>query len=105
MECELCITEHNGKYLEISNYNFYYEKYIVLESLVFNGKKKKFLYIINLESDNFQLKIGRGKKVDILITNISVSRKHCLLVRKNNNIYLDDYNSKFGTLILYKVLF
>ena len=105
-ECELCnnkfpdIIEYNGKFLELSNNNFCYEKYIVLESLVFDEKKKKFLYIINLENDNLQLKIGRGKDVDILTTDISVSRIHCLLVRDKNNIYLDDYNSKFGTLIL-----
>ncbi len=110
-ECELCnnkfpdIIEYNGKFLELSNNNFCYEKYIVLESLVFDEKKKKFLYVINLENDNLQLKIGRGKDVDILTTDISVSRIHCLLVREKNNIYLDDYNSKFGTLILYKVLF
>ena len=105
-ECELCnnkfpdIIEYNGKFLELSNNNFCYEKYIVLESLVFDEKKKKFLYVINLENDNLQLKIGRGKDVDILTTDISVSRIHCLLVREKNNIYLDDYNSKFGTLIL-----
>ena len=105
-ECELCnnkfpdIIEYNGKFLELSNNNFCYEKYIVLESLVFDEKKKKFLYVINLENDNLELKIGRGKDVDILTTDISVSRIHCLLVREKNNIYLDDYNSKFGTLIL-----
>ena len=89
-ECELCnnkfpdIIEYNGKFLELSNNNFCYEKYIVLESLVFDEKKKKFLYVINLENDNLQLKIGRGKDVDILTTDISVSRIHCLLVREKN---------------------
>ena len=105
-ECELCknkfpdIIEYNGKFFEITNYNCCYEKYIVLESLVFDEKKKKFLYVINLENDNLQLKIGRGKEIDILITDISISRIHCLLVRDKNNVYLDDCNSKFGTLIL-----
>ena len=105
-ECELCknkfpdIIEYNGNFLEISNYYFCYEKYIILESLVFDGKKKKFLYVINLENDNSQLKIGRGKDIDILVTDISISRIHCLLVRDKNNVYLNDYNSKFGTLIL-----
>ena len=105
-ECELCknkfpdIIEYNGKFFEISNYNCCYEKYIVLESLVLDGKNKRFFYVINLENDNLKLKIGRGKEIDILITDISISRIHCLLVRDKNNVYLDDCNSKFGTLIL-----
>ena len=106
LECELCknkfpdVIQYNNKLLNISNFNYCYDKYLILESLVFDGKKNKFLYVINLENDNLKLRIGRGKEIDILITDISVSRVHCILTKDKNNIYIEDNNSKFGTLIL-----
>ena len=106
LECELCknkfpdIIKHNNNYFQISNYNFYYKNYIVFESLVVDGKKNKFLYVINLNEDYLKLKIGRGIEANIVITDISISRFHCKLIKEKNKIYLEDDNSKFGTLIL-----
>jgi len=44
--------------------------------------------------------LGRGHKANVLLSDISVSRVHCLLNIENNNIYLEDNNSKYGTLVL-----
>ena len=40
--------------------------------------------------------------MDIRITDISVSRKHAILHYENGKFFLEDNNSKFGTLILLK---
>ena len=44
--------------------------------------------------------MGRGHEANVLLSDISVSRVHCLLNIENNNIYLEDNNSKYGTLVL-----
>lgn len=45
------------------------------------------------------IKKGRGHDCDIRITDISVSRCHALIKLDKGNFYLEDNNSKFGTLI------
>lgn len=45
-------------------------------------------------------KIGRGHDSDLRINDISVSRCHAKISFRNNNFYLSDNMSKFGTLVL-----
>lgn len=59
----------------------------------------KGLHIINLSQKNM-IKIGRGHDVDVRINDISVSRFHAIIRIEKNNLYMEDNNSKFGTLIL-----
>jgi hypothetical protein len=42
---------------------------------------------------------GRGHECDIRITDISVSRFHACLKLKKNEFWIEDYTSKFGSLI------
>ena len=106
IECELCKSKfpdyikHNGKLFEIIDFHSYYKKYIVIESLILDNKKNKFLYVANLEKENINLRLGRGKDADLLLTDVSISRVHCVLVKEKNKLFLEDNNSKFGTLIL-----
>ena len=106
IECELCknkfpeIIKHNGKLFDVLNYKNCYSKYVVLETLIVDSKKNKFLYVINMERNYKKLNIGRGKEAEILLTDVSVSRIHSIISREGNNIFLEDNNSKFGTLIL-----
>ena len=106
IECELCKSKfpdyikHHGKLFEIIDFHSYYKKYIVIESLILDKKNNKFLYVANLENQNINLKLGRGKDSDLLLTDVSVSRVHCFLIKEKNKIFLEDNNSKFGTLIL-----
>ena len=106
IECELCknkfpdYIKHNGKLYEIIDFHNYYKKYMVIESLVLDNRQNKFLYVINMEEINFNLKVGRGNESEILLTDSSVSRIHFFLIKQKNNIYIEDNNSKFGTLIL-----
>jgi len=55
--------------------------------------------VISLAKKN-PIKLGRGHDVDIRTTDISVSRFHALLKYNKGNFYIEDNNSKFGTLVL-----
>lgn len=57
-------------------------------------------YIINTENKP-HIRIGRGQESDVRITDdISVSRCHAIIKKSTKgDYYLEDYNSKFGTLI------
>jgi hypothetical protein len=105
VECELCKTKfpdyirHNGKLFALLDFNYEYKNYMILESLTLDKHKNKFLYVISLEN-NHKIKLGRGHDSDILLSDISVSRIHCVISTENKNVYVEDNNSKFGTLIL-----
>lgn len=47
-----------------------------------------------------EIKIGRGHQCDLRVADISVSRTHSLIKYENENFYIFDNDSKFGTLIL-----
>ena len=44
--------------------------------------------------------MGRGHDSDIRIADISVSKCHAVIKYDNGEFYLEDNNSKFGTLVL-----
>lgn len=109
-ECELCkhifpdYVFHDNKLFEIKNIESNFTNYLILESLTLDIHKNKFIYIISLDNPEHAIKVGRGKESDVLITDITVSRLHCNIILENNNglrnIFIEDNNSKFGTLIL-----
>ena len=109
-ECELCkhifpdYVFHDNKLFEIKNVESNFTNYLILESLTLDIHKNKFIYIISLDHPEYPIKVGRGKESDVLITDITVSRIHCNFIVENNNghrnIFVEDNNSKFGTLIL-----
>jgi len=45
-------------------------------------------------------KLGRGHESDVRITDISVSRFHAMLRCTKDGYFIEDNNSKFGTLAL-----
>ena len=47
-----------------------------------------------------KITIGRGLNVDMRVPEISVSRNHATIYFENGNFYIDDTNSKYGTLVL-----
>ena len=103
--CELCQTkfpdyiEHKGKLYEILDFQSEFEYYFIIESLTMDKNDYRFIYVISLNQSK-KLKIGRSNEVDLVFGDISVSRIHSILTIENKNIYLEDNNSKFGTLIL-----
>lgn len=59
--------------------------------------KKKHQFVFNPENKVF---IGRDKhNNNIYINDTSVSKKHCCIYCKNNQVYLEDLNSANGTII------
>ena len=46
-----------------------------------------------------EINIGRFTECDLRINEISVSRYHSKIYKKHNKVYIEDLQSKFGTLI------
>ena len=104
-ECELCkaklpdLVNHNGKLYSLLDFSDEFKNYLILESLTLDKENNKFLYVISLDK-NGDIKVGRGQLCDILLSDVSVSRVHCILTIDGKNIYIHDNDSKFGTLVL-----
>lgn len=50
-----------------------------------------------------EFKIGRGHESEVRINDISVSRCHAVIrYRENDGFYIEDNQSKFGTIVLLK---
>ena len=105
LECELCKTQFpdiitkNGNIYNISEFKPEFENYLIFESLTLDKNKNKYNYIISLNENN-KIYVGRDKESHVLFSDISVSRTHCIFHIENNNIYINDNDSTFGTLIL-----
>ena len=105
VECELCKTKlpdiirHKGKLLPISEFKSPYKNHLILESMTLDKNKNRYIYVINL-TQNKKIKIGRGNESNVIFSDISVSRIHCVLSVEGKNVYIEDYDSTFGTLIL-----
>ena len=105
IDCELCKTKlpdyirHKNRLYKIIEFHTNFKNYLSFENLTLDKQKNKFIYVINLSKDK-KIKVGRGHESNILLSDISVSRVHCLLNIENENVYLEDNNSKYGTLVL-----
>lgn len=124
-ECELCKSPYpitiqsNSRNIDLMTIDKPMRSYIMLESIPdrkFNRannrgnppeqeggevKHAKSLYVI-APDDNKGVKLGRGHQSDIVLDDISVSRVHSEIAFKNNNFYLRDLDSKFGTLVEFR---
>ena len=104
LDCELCKQvfpfqiAHNNRIVDIVEIEKPTKDFIIFESL--NSTSQKVFFIINTENKPV-IKVGRGQESDIRITDdISVSRCHATIKRNAKGDYiLEDYNSKFGTLV------
>ena len=106
--CELCKTKfpefinYNGKILDLIFYKTNYDKYVIFESMKIDHKiHKKFIHILSLDNAK-RIILGRANDCEISFPELSVSRYHCFLHfdTKNQNLYLEDNCSKFGSLVL-----
>jgi len=59
------------------------------------------VHIIKMETKT-NIRLGRGHDSDIRITDISVSRCHAVIKLEKGSFYIEDNNSKFGTLVYVK---
>ena len=108
VECELCKTKFpdiiikNGKKYNVSEFKPDYENYFIFESLTLDKNRNKYIYIVALNENEDKIYLGRDRECNVLFSDISVSRTHCIFSIENNNIYLNDNDSTFGTLVLMK---
>lgn len=105
IKCELCnsklpdIINHKGLSYNLTEFIPGFNSYLILESLTLDKHKNKFNYVVNLEQ-NKVIKIGRAHDSQILFSDISVSRTHCVMTLENRKIYIEDNDATFGTLVL-----
>lgn len=104
LECELCKKPLNekvrlkGQIIDLIDIQKPEKNYMVLEAINKEKAENKYLYIIHMK-DKQIIKIGRANDSDVRITDISVSRNHANLKLFEGSFYIEDNNSKFGTLI------
>jgi len=107
-ECEICLKEY-PKYIKYKNhiynmidYNITYDQYIIIDYTLYDDTKKrtfrKGIIIVKI-NENENITIGRNQTNIIKLKDISVSRSHCYIFKKDNKIYISDKGSKFGTLL------
>ena len=105
IDCELCKNKlpdyirHKNKLYKIIEFKIDFKNYISFENLTLDKQKNKFIYVINLDKKK-DIKIGRGHEANIILSDISVSRVHCVINVYNKNVYLQDNEAKYGTLVL-----
>ena len=74
--------------------------YVVLDTISTDDDSPPLRYIAKFSKNNI-LKIGRGLDMNLIMNDLSISRNHCQLqISENGKIYLQDNDSKFGTLVL-----
>ena len=105
ISCELCKEKfpdyliHNNNYYNILFYQPSFNEFIIFETLKEGRENHKYYYILNLDKKD-TYNIGRASECDMSLSELSVSRFHCILHKEDGKIYLEDNTSKFGTLIL-----
>ena len=106
-ECEICKEEY-PKYLKnrdklypLVDLEPSFNEYMLCDYCLYDDTKKKTfrkgVLLINLSKKN-EITIGRTQSNLIKLKDISVSRMHCSIIRKQNNLYIIDKGSKFGTM-------
>ena len=74
--------------------------FIVIESLIHEKNTSRIIHVIMPNATKNTFKLGRGHESDVRVTDISVSRLHATIVCNNDGFFIEDNNSKFGTLAL-----
>ena len=105
-ECEICKTPYpylfkaGGFKYNLVDIQKPDEDFIILESLNLEKNMTRMIHVLSPCDLQTDFKIGRGHDSDLRINDISVSRCHAVIKFKNDNFYLQDNMSKFGTLVL-----
>ena len=105
IECELCKTrfpdfiKYKNKIFPLINFSNEFKSYLTFESLTFDKYHNKFIYVVSLENPR-KITIGKNHGCEIVLSDRSIENLHCFMVVRNNQVYLEDNDSKFGTLVL-----
>lgn len=96
----VCIEHVGTKYPLADIYKPPKGDFILLESLVHEKNASRIVNVIMPSEEKNVFKLGRGHEADVRISDISVSRFHAQLRCAKDGYYIEDNNSKFGTLAL-----
>ena len=106
--CEICLSTF-PKYLIIKNKKINlleidtsnHKNYALCDLIQYDDKNDYVFHIgyllLRLEN-NKAIKIGRKKENDVVFNDLTISGYHCELTCEDNNIYLKDLGSKYGTM-------
>ena len=109
--CEICKEEY-PKYLKIKD-SLYplvdleigFSSYITFDYALYDDIKKKtsrkgiLIIKINEDTDEDVITLGRSQNNRVKLKDISVSRSHCNIIKRKNQLFIVDKGSKFGSLI------
>ena len=104
LECEICKMVFpekiriKGSIFSIIDLEKPDKDYLILDGLIKEIPEEKSIFIVHFKNKK-EIKIGRATDANIRLSDISVSRAHAIITQYNDNFYLHDTNSKFGTLI------
>eukprot|EP00826_Nyctotherus_ovalis_P051403 TRINITY_DN641_c0_g2_i1.p1 TRINITY_DN641_c0_g2~~TRINITY_DN641_c0_g2_i1.p1 ORF type:complete len:375 (+),score=86.23 TRINITY_DN641_c0_g2_i1:997-2121(+) len=106
-ECEICktiypfcVTHQKTKYYLVDIEGPKTGDFILVESLIHEKNTSRLISYIIPSDEKKDFKLGRGHESDMRIGDISVSRFHAILKCRDDGFYIEDNNSKFGTLAL-----
>ena len=111
LKCEICqsiipeIAEFRGKFISLLDFKSIDPPYIILQSMFQynyqnkNSSELNIIFVISLKNNNF-VNLGRANNSNIRLSDVSVSRNHAKITFSNGEFYLEDFGSKFGTLVL-----
>ena len=60
------------------------------------------IHLLQVTPEQTEFKLGRSKDSQVRINDISISRIHALVKYKEDGFYIEDNDSKFGTIMLLK---
>ena len=109
--CEICKEEY-PKYIKIKD-SLYplvdleigFSSYITCDYALYDDIRKKTsrkgILIIKINEDSVEdvITLGRSQNNRVKLKDISVSRNHCNIIKRKNQLYIVDKGSKFGSLI------
>lgn len=98
--CIVCIEHLSTKYYLADVAKPEKGSFVLLESLIHEKNTSRIVNVIMPSEEKNSFKLGRGHESDVRITDISVSRFHAWLKCTKDGYYIEDNNSKFGTLAL-----
>jgi len=105
LDCELCKEDFpttiqvSGTLRELVEVHKPDTPFIVLEEN--KRDSSRGLHVVSMAEGNC-FRMGRGHDCDIRVADISVSRVHATIKLNHGEFYLEDKNSKFGTLVQIK---
>ena len=106
--CEICLYLY-PKYIEYKNRKYYlvdidtsrFNQFCVCDYSLFDDIQRKTFhrgYLVFLIEDDNEIFLGRNQTNGVKLKDISVSRKHCYIIKRDGKLFIKDLHSKFGTL-------